>query len=51
MNVNADLMEQNMIQINGETMITVYVSVKKDMHVKKVMFGIHLHVIVKKENI
>ena len=50
-NVNVDLMEENAIQINSGIMINVYVSVKNFMHVKKIMFGILLHVIVKMENI
>ena len=51
MNVNVNLMEQNLIQINGRIMINVDVSVKTFMLVKKIMFGILLHVIVKMENI
>ena len=51
MNVNVNLMKQNLIQINGRIMINVDVSVKTFMHVKKIMFGILLHVIVKMENI
>ena len=42
---------KNVIQINGEIMINVDVTVKKFMYVKKIMFGILLHVIVKMENI
>ena len=44
-------MEENVIQINGGIMINVHVSVKNVMYAKKIMFGIHLHVIVKMENI
>ena len=44
-------MEENVIQINGGIMINVDVSVKNVMYVKKIMFGILLHVIVKTENI
>ena len=44
-------MEENAIQINSGIMINVYVSVKNFMQVKKIMFGILLHVIVKMENI
>ena len=51
MNVNVDLMEQNVIQINGRITINVNVSVKKIIHVKKIMFGIQLKVFVKMENI
>ena len=50
-NVNVDLMEKNVIQINGGIMINVDASVKKFMYVKIIMFGILLHVIVKTENI
>ena len=42
-------MKENVIQINGE--INVDVSVKNVMHVKTIMFGILLCVIVKTENI
>ena len=44
-------MEENVIQINGGIMINVNVSVKNIMYVKKIMFGILLHVIVKMENV
>ena len=44
-------MEEIVIQINGGIMINVDVSVKNLMYVKKIMFGILLHVIVKIENI
>ena len=50
-NVNVNLMEQNVSQINGGITINVDVSVKKFMLVKKIMFGILLHVIVKMESI
>ena len=50
-NVNVDLMEENVIQINGGIMINIDVSVKSVMYVKKIMFGIPLHVVVKMENI
>ena len=43
-------MEENVIQINGRIMINVDVSVKNITYVKKIMFGILLHVIVKMEN-
>ena len=43
--------EQNVIQITGEITINVDVSVKEIMHVKKVMFGILLNVIMKMVNI
>ena len=43
-------MEQNVSQISGRTMINVDVSVK-NIYVKKIMFGILVHVVVKTENI
>ena len=49
-NVNINLMEQNITQISFGKMINVHVSVKKFMYVKKYMFGILLHAIVKMEN-
>ena len=39
-------MEENVIQINGEKMIDVDMSVKKANYVKKIIFGILLHVVV-----
>ena len=50
-NANVNLMEQNLIQINGGIRISADVSIKKFIYVKKIMFGILLHVIVKMENI
>ena len=50
-NVNVDLMKENVIQINDGIMINVDVSAKNVMYVKKIMFGILLHVIVKMGNI
>ena len=44
-------MYQNVSQINGGIRIIVDVSVKNIIYVKKVMFGILLHVIMKMENI
>ena len=44
-------MDENVTQINGGIMINVDVSVKNIMDMKKIMFGIILHVIVKMENI
>ena len=49
--VNIDLMEENIIQINGGITINVNVSVRSVMYVKKITLGILLHVIVKIENI
>ena len=51
MNVKVNLMEENVIQINGGTMINVNVNVKKVKYVKKIMFRISLHEVVKMENI
>ena len=45
------IIEENVIRINDGTMINVDVSVKNVMYVKKIMFGILLHAIVKMENI
>ena len=50
-NGNVDLMEENVIQINGGIMINVDVRAKSIMYVKKIMLGILLPVIVKMENI
>ena len=44
-------MGKNVIQINGGITIKVEVSVKNVMYVKKIIFGILLHVVVKMENI
>ena len=44
-------MEKSVIQVNGGITINVNVSVKNNMHVKKIMFEILLHVAVKMENI
>ena len=44
-------MEEIVIQINGGIMINDVVSVKNVIYVKKIMFGILLHVNVKMENI
>ena len=44
-------MEENVIQINSEITINVDVSVKNVVFVKKIIFGIGLHVVVKMENI
>ena len=43
-------MEENIIQINDGIKINVVVSVKNVMYVKKIMFEILLHVIVKIKN-
>ena len=44
-------MEENVIQINGGITINVDASVKNIIYLKKIIFGILLHVIVKMENI
>ena len=44
-------MKQNVSQINGGITIIVDASVKHIIYVKKIMFGIVLHVILKMENI
>ena len=44
-------MEKNVIQINGGITANVDVSVKNIIYVKKIIFGILLHVGVKMENI
>ena len=51
MHVNVNLMEQNVIQINGGIMVNVDVSVKIIIYMKNIMFAILLYVIVKMENI
>ena len=40
-------MEQNVIQIYGRKTINVYVTVKSIIYVKKILFGILVHVFVK----
>ena len=49
--VSVGLMVELVIHINGGIMLNVDVSVKYAMYVKKILFGILLHVIVKMENI
>ena len=44
-------MEKNVIQINVEIIINVYVSVKNNMYLKKTIFRILLHGVPKTENI
>ena len=44
-------MKENVIQINGEIKINVDVNVNNVMYLKRIMFGIYLHVAVKMENI
>ena len=42
-------MEENVIQINGGITIYVDVSVKNVMYMKKIIFGIIVHVVAKME--
>ena len=44
-------MEENVIQINGGITINVDKSVKITIYVKKIIFGILLHVVAKMANI
>ena len=44
-------MKGNGIQMNVEITINVNVSVKNVIYVKKIIFGVLLHVVVKMENI
>ena len=44
-------MEEYLIQINGGIMVNVDVNVKNVINVKKIIFGIVLHVVLKMENI
>ena len=44
-------MEESVIQINGGITVIIDVSVKIVMYVKKITFGILLHVVAKMENI
>ena len=46
-----NFMKQNVIPINGRITINVDVSVKDIIFVKKIVFGILVHVFVKMENI
>ena len=48
---NVNLMKQNVSEINGRITINVDVNVKNIIYLKKIMFGILLHVFVKMENI
>ena len=50
-NVNVDLIEENVIQINSWNNDKCRCEYKNTMYMKKIMFGILLHVIVKMENI
>ena len=50
-NVNVNLMEVNVIQVNGGITINVDTNVKNIIYVKKIIFGILLHAAVKMESI
>ena len=50
-NINVNLMEENAIQIKSRIAINVGVSVKNIIYVKKIVFGILLHLVVKMVNI
>ena len=50
-NVNVDLMEQNVILINGGITVNGNVSKKTSSLFKKIIFRILLNVVVKMENI
>ena len=50
-NVNVTLMEENVIHINDGITINVDKGVKNMVHVKMIIFGILLHVVVKMANI
>ena len=45
-NVNVNLIEENVIQINGGIAINVDVSVKNVIYVKKIIFGIRRNHII-----
>ena len=50
-NVNVNLIEKDVAQVNGRMTKNVDMSVKNVMYVKKIIFEILLHVVVKIENI
>ena len=50
-NVNVNLMVESVIQTKSAIMINIDVSVKNIIYVKKIIFGILLHVAVKMANI
>ena len=50
-NVNVNLIEENVIQINGGIAENVDVTVNNVMYVKNIIFGILLHAVVKMKNI
>ena len=50
-NANVNLMVESVIQIKNEITINVHVSAKNIILVKKIIFGILLHVVAKMVNI
>ena len=50
-NLNLNLVVENVIKIKSQIMINVDVSAKIIKYVKKIIFGILLHVVAKIENI
>ena len=50
-NIYVNLTEKNVIQIKSGIIINVYVRVKNVIYVKKIIFGILLHVVAKMVNI
>ena len=50
-NVNVEIMEENLVQINGGITIDTDVSIRNIMYVKKFILEILVHVYVKRENI
>ena len=51
MNVNVNLMKESVIQIKSGTMINVDASAKTIKYVKKIIFGIILHVVANMKTI
>ena len=49
--VNENLINKDVIQINGGITINVDVSVKNIIYIKKIIFGILVHVFLKMKNI
>ena len=49
-NVNANLMEENAVQIKSGIMLNVDASAKNIIYVKKIIFGIFLPVVAKMKN-
>ena len=49
MNLNVDLVEKSVCEINDRIVINIDASVIIVMYLKKIMFGIQQHVIVKME--